>query len=160
MEESDVIHLALHSIVDERSPMHSKLVLAKEPSSAGGDAESQSVMETHEIYELKLPRTRLVVLSACQTGVDRYYEGEGMISIARPFMVAGVPLIIASLWPVDSDSTAELMISFHKHRKDENASTAEALRRAQRDMLSSPESRLHSPYCWAAFTAIGGYTTY
>ena len=56
--------------------------------------------------------------------------------MARPFLVAGVPLVVASLWPVDSDSTAELMIIFHKHRKLDNLSTAQALRRAQLELLS------------------------
>src|SRR6266404_575109 len=159
MEKSDVIHFALHSLVDERSPMLSKLVLANQFGGACNDA-SQAVMESHEIYDLKLPRARLVVLSACQTGVDRYYKGEGMISIARPFIVAGVPIVVASLWPVDSDSTMELMISFHKYRKRENVSTSQALRLAQLEMLSRSEARFKHPNCWASFIAIGGHTTF
>jgi len=83
-----------------------------------------------------------------------------MISLARPFLAAGVPLVIVSLWSVDSDSTAELMVSFHKHRKQENLSTAEALRRAQLDMLKRPEERYHCAACWGAFELIGGNTTY
>lgn len=155
--KSDVVHLALHSVMNERSPMLSKLVLAREQNQASRHEEaSDGVLQAYEIYELRLPRTRVVVLSACQTGVEGYYKGEGMISMARPFMAAGVPLVVASLWPVDSDSTAELMISFHKHRKLENLSSAEALRRAQLDMLNSPDARLHRPYCWAPFIAVGG----
>ena len=160
MVRSDVVHFALHSVVDQRSPMRSKLLLTKEPNAAVEQQSSDGLLESHEIYRLKLPQTRLVILSACQTGVERYYKGEGMISMARPFMAAGVPLVVVSLWPVDSDSTAQLMINFHKYRKLENLPSAEALRRAQLEMLHSSEERLHQPYYWAPFIALGGITRF
>ncbi|HKY04531.1 MAG TPA: CHAT domain-containing protein, partial [Blastocatellia bacterium] len=159
MKQSDVIHLALHAVVDENSLMHSKMVLAEEMKSPDGEQKYDGVLEAHEVYKLRLPRTRLVVLSACQTGSERYYKGEGMMSLARPFIVAGVPLVAASLWPVDSDPTAELMISFHKHRKSNNT-TAEALRRAQLDMLSKSEALYRQPYSWASFVLIGGHADF
>lgn len=159
MEKADVIHLALHSVVDERSPLRSRLVLAKEYPGAGVQ-QPDGILQAYELYGMKLSRTRLAVLSACQTGAECYYGGEGMISIARPFMAAGVPLIVASLWPVESDSTAELMTSFHRYRKREGISTAEALRLAQTEMLNSSHDRFSHPYHWAAFIAIGGYTRF
>jgi CHAT domain-containing protein len=109
---------------------------------------------------MKLARTRLVVLSACQTAIERSYRGEGAISIARPFIAAGVPVVVASLWTVDSDMTAELMIRFHRHRKRDGLSTVEALRQAQLDMLSSPGQQQRRPNSWAAFVAIGGYAKF
>jgi len=157
---SEIIHFALHSVADERFPMHSRLVLAKDSKASSGPQISDGSLQAYEIYRLKLPRMRLAVLSACQTGVERYYGGEGMISLARPFLAAGVPLVVVSLWPVDSDSTAELMISFHKHRKQDNLSSVEALRRAQLDMLNRPEERFHRAYCWGAFILIGGSTSF
>jgi len=160
MLNSEIIHLALHSLADERSPMHSKLVLAKDSTASSGRQDSDGSLQAYEIYRLKLPRTRLAVLSACQTGVERYYGGEGMISLARPFLAAGVPLVVVSLWPVDSDSTAELMISFHKHRKQDNLPSAEALRRAQLEMLNGPEERFHHAFSWGAFVLIGGFTSF
>jgi CHAT domain-containing protein/lipoprotein NlpI len=160
MERADVIHLALHSLLDDGVPLRSKLLLAKASTEIVHPQSSESVLYAYEIYNLKLSQARLVVLSACQTGAERYYSGEGMSSLARPFIVAGVPLVVASLWPVDSDSTAELMISFHRHRRSEGLSTAEALRSAQLDMLRSPEGRYHQPYYWAPFTVIGGYANF
>ena len=80
--------------------------------------------------------------------------------MARPFIAAGVPLVVASLWPVDSDPTAGLMIDFHKLRKVEGLSTVEALRRAQINMLRGPEERFRQPYYWAPFVAIGGYAEF
>jgi CHAT domain-containing protein/Tfp pilus assembly protein PilF len=160
MPKAEVVHFALHSVRDENSPMRSKLILAADPSSASTDDYSKEVLESFEVCRLELPRTRLVVLSACQTGSDRYYKGEGMLSMARSFLVAHVPLTVASLWAVDSDSTKELMIRFHKHRRDENVSTAEALRRAQLAMLDVPDSSYRDPYHWASFVAIGGQTSF
>jgi CHAT domain-containing protein len=161
MGKADVIHFAVHSVLDQRSPLRSQLVLARQP----GDSESQNSMQSSgldagDIYRTALPRTRMVVLSSCQSGVEQYFGGEGMINLARPFLAANVPLVVVSLWAVESDSTAELMISFHKHRKRDNVPSVEALRLAQLDMLSSSDERLREPFYWASFTAVGGWTRF
>jgi CHAT domain-containing protein len=109
---------------------------------------------------MKLSHTRLVVLSACQSGIERQYGGEGPTSFARQFIIAGVPEIVASLWPVDSEPAAQLMIAFHRHRKTDGMPTAEALRRAQQDMIEGPDSRYRRPYYWASFAVIGGYAEF
>lgn len=161
MKKSDVIHFALHSVADKRSPLHSKLLLAKSLSENSAESDTEAVLEAYEIYGLKLKRARLVVLSACETGRDQYSPGEGMLNIARPFLVAGVPLTVASLWPVETKSTAELMVLFHKHRKENNGmSTVDALRQAQLDLLESSQPRLQRPYTWAPFITIGGYASF
>jgi CHAT domain-containing protein len=154
VEKADVIHLALHAVVNEHSPLRSKLVFANDRSSKGADT-----LEIGEIYQLRLPQTRLVVLSACQSGAGRYYDGEGTIGISRPFIAKGVPLVVASLWPVDSDATAALMINFHKSRKS-GRSTADALALAQQAMLHGSDSRYRHPYFWAPFVTVGGYARF
>jgi CHAT domain-containing protein/Tfp pilus assembly protein PilF len=155
MKNADVIHWALHAVVNEYSPLQSKLVFAKDTSSAGADS-----LELGEIYNYRLPHTRLVVLSACQSGAGRYYDGEGMIGISRPFIAKGVPLVVASLWAVDSDASAELMINFHRNRKPGSISTAQALTLAQRAMIFNSDKRYRHPYYWAAFVTIGGYAQF
>jgi CHAT domain-containing protein len=155
MERADVIHLAAHSVLDERFPLRSRLLLAK-----GAGESSEAVMPAFEIYKLNLQRARLVVLSACQTGANRYYEGEGMISLVRPFIVDRVPLVVASWWPVDSDATRELMQRFHQHRTVDRLSTTEALRRAQKEMLTVADGSYAHPYYWAAFMVVGGYARF
>ena len=79
------------------------------------------------------------------------------MSMARPFLARGVPIVVASLWAVDSDATAELMVSFHRYRKREGYTTIEALQRAQLDMLNGPRQFYRQPYYWASFNLIGGY---
>lgn len=160
MEKADVIHLATHAIVDEHSPMYSKLLLARESGVPPGADNRDGALTTHEIYGLRLPRTRLVVLSACRTAVEQYYGGEGMTGIWSPFVTRNVPVVVASLWAVDSDSTKELMINFHRLRGPGNLSTAQALRRAQVEMLRGPHKTHRQPYHWAPFIAIGGHTEF
>jgi CHAT domain-containing protein len=157
MEEADVIHLATHYVADEQSPMYSKLLLAKDAARDLTPGHNGGVLSAYEIYELKFPRTRLVVLSACATAAERYYGGEGMIGLSSPFITDGVPLVVASLWPVDSDSTAKLMIDFHRRRKQDGLPTAEALKRAQTEMLNGAGNDYRRPYHWASFITIGGY---
>ena len=154
IESSDVIHLALHSKVDDEVPLRSQLLLAK----TGGI--SDSVFYAYEIYNLKLSQTRLVVLSSCQSGAGRYYGGEGVSSLARAFISAGVPLVVASLWPVESRATDMLMVSFHSHRTQERIPTVKALRKAQQEMVYGPAENLRRPYYWAAFTVTGGYAEF
>jgi CHAT domain-containing protein len=160
LNKAEVVHFATHAVPDERSPLLSKLLLSKD-SVDEGDAQhtSRGFLQADEIYRIKFTRTRLVVLAACQTGIDLAYRGEGAIGLARPF-IAGVPLVVASLWPVDSEATAKLMISFHKHRKQGHLSTVEALRRAQLDMLHNQQPNLQQNYGWAAFITIGGYAEF
>ncbi len=159
IERADVAHLAMHYVPDERTPLLSVLPLAEEQSPASKNSDGR--LQTYELYQLNLSRLRLVVLSACQTGIEQYYKGEGAISLARSFQAAGIPLVVASLWPVESYPTKELMVSFHKHRQSGHGlPTVEALRRAQLEMLNSPEPQLRNPYHWAAFAVIGGYANF
>ena len=160
MERSDVIHFATHYIPDERDPVHSRLLLAKSADTGTGAADSDGSLEAWEIYGRNLTRPRLVVLAACQTGIERFYRGEGAIGISRPFIAAGVPVVVTSLWAVDSEATAALMISFHAGRKVKARTTADALRQAQLEMINGTDSRFKRPYYWASFAATGGLTSF
>lgn len=157
IERSDVVHLATHYLPVERSPMLSRLILAK-----GSDSKNErdSILALHEVYGLKLPKARLVVLSACQTNAEQYYDGEGSMGLSYAFESVGVPLIVSSLWQVNSDTTANLMVRFHHLRKMAGESTIDALRKAQIEMLNGSDQRLHHPYYWSAFIVTGGYSRF
>lgn len=157
LDQADVVHLALHHLPDQRYPMRSKLILA---ATQTGTLAEQDLLSAYEIYQQQLARPRLVVLSACQTRASTYYGGEGMIGFSRPFEMADIPLIVASLWPVDSRATTQLMIHFHQARKRAGLSTAAALRAAQAAMINDPEGRYHHPYYWASFVLVGGYSEF
>jgi CHAT domain-containing protein len=154
LRQSDVVHVTAHYVTDAESPLLSRLPLAPDP---GGSL--PAALQTYEFYQLgKLP-SRLVVLAACQTSGEAIYGGEGAIGLARPFAVAGVPLVIASLWPVDEPATNLLMLAFHRARRQGGQASATALRNAQLALLREQPAYEH-PYYWAAFTAIGGYCEY
>ena len=63
-------------------------------------------LRLHDIYNLNLP-VDLVVLSACNTALGKDVKGEGLVGIVRGFMYAGAPRVVASLWKVDDEATAE-----------------------------------------------------
>jgi CHAT domain-containing protein len=143
---ASVIHFAGHFIANRRSPANSKLLFA------GGDLRSS------ELGAYKLPRAKLVVLSACETGVERYDRSEGAIGVARTFLALGAPVVVASQWKVDSEPTKELMVAFHRNRRERGLTSAESLRRAQLELSGRPETR--GPFYWAAFSLFGGYADY
>lgn len=159
MSQADVIHFAAHYVVDPQSPLKSTLLLSRAGARTGAPQEDDGLLQASEIYSMKLRRTRVAVLSACQTGLEKSYQGEGAIGIARSFISAQVPVVVASLWPVDSDVTAPLMIKFHDYRS-RGLSSAEAMRQAQRDLLATADERLHQPYAWAGFVVYGGYASF
>lgn len=159
MLKANVIHIAAHGLIDERSALNSSLVLAADSANEqyGANSENDGVLHAYEIYSIPRLRARLVVLSACRSGVETFHRGEGMVGLARPFLIAGVPLVVSSLWKVDSGATRELMARFHKYRKQEAFPTAQALRLAQRELLRGGELGYQHPFYWAAFTVVGGY---
>lgn len=151
---ADVIHFAGHYVTNHAEPLLSKLILAKQKGSQNGD------LTMGELVDMKLPRAKLVVLSACETSGKDYYNGEGLVGIARAFLRTGIPLVVASQWSVESESTAQLMLKFHRYRKVPGVSSLAALRKAQLELLEDPSGLYSDPYYWAAFTTVGGYADF
>lgn len=154
MPAADVFHFAGHYVTNQADPLLSRLVLASQTGSSDGD------LTVGEIVDMKLPRTKLVVLSACETSGKDYYNGEGLIGIARTFLRIGIPLVVASQWSVESESTAQLMLKFHRYRKLPGVSSLAALRKAQLELLEDPNGLYSDPYYWAAFNTVGGYADF
>jgi CHAT domain-containing protein len=152
LEENSVVHVATHGIMNPRNPLFSRLELA--PSAASQPSDNGR-METHELLGLRIT-SRLVFLSGCETGVGEAWStsfdiGEDYMTLARSFLFAGARNVIASLWRVDDDATAELVRRFYGWLRTLPA--PEALARAEMEMLS--DDRWHSPYFWAAFDVLG-----
>ncbi len=113
---------------------------------------------SQEIYRLKL-NADLVVLSACESGLGKELKGEGVIGLTRAFMYAGSPRVIASLWNVSDPSTAELMKCFYQHllSKTHPLPPAQALQKAQIEMIKRKHPQWCQPFHWAAFQLQGEY---
>lgn len=144
-----MIHFATHGILNSVHPELSGIVLSLVDEQ--GQAQD-GFLRLHEIYNLRLP-VALVVLSACQTGLGKQIRGEGLIGLTRGFMYAGAPRVVASLWKVDDEATAELMKRFYQGIVVEGLRPAAALRAAQVEMWKQP--RFAEPYYWAAFMLQG-----
>jgi CHAT domain-containing protein len=141
-----LLHLATHAEVHDRDPMLSRLVFS--PRS------SDPYLYASEIYGLSL-KADLVVLSACETGLGQWARGEGVMSLARAFMIAGCPQVVMSLWAVDDRSTAQLMTDFYRGI-DSELPPHEALRQAKLKMLDGDNPVYAHPYYWAGWVPIGG----
>ena len=115
-------------------------------------ASDDGVLTALEAAALDLNGTRLVVLSACETGVGEIKNGEGVFGLRRAFMVAGAETVVMSLWPVADEATKELMTNYYR-RLTQGVGRAEALRQAQLELRADPK-RSH-PFYWAGFISAG-----
>ena len=109
-------------------------------------------MSALEASGLDLWGTKLVVLSACDTGVGEVETGEGVYGLRRSFVEAGAESLVMSLWPVSDVFTRDLMISYYKNLKL-GMGRGEALRQVQLATLKRPERR--HPFYWAGFIQTG-----
>ncbi len=146
-----IIHFATHGETNDLHPSLSGLLLSTRDAEG---RERYGFLRLPDIYNLNLP-AELVVLSACNTGLGRSVRGEGLIGLVRGFMYAGAARVVASLWAVDDESTAELMKRFYRGMLQEGLSPASALRTAQVEMSKHP--RWSAPYYWSGFVLQGEY---
>ena len=144
---ADVLHLATHGVLNDASPLYSYLLFA---STAEGDR-NDGLLEARELLRLDL-RASLAVLSACDTGRGRVAAGEGVVGFSWALFVAGVPTVVVSQWKVDSASTSELMVEFHRRRRA-GLSEARAMQAAVRTLRENPAYR--HPFFWAPFIVVG-----
>lgn len=139
----NVLHLAMHAIVDEDNPMQSNLIF-----------QNDERLYMDELYQLKIP-ANLAVLSACNTGSGELKDGEGVLSLSRAFTYAGVKSTVMSLWPVPDKQTSMIMTDFYNYLKDGKPKN-EALQLAKQNYLKTvSEAELKHPYYWAGFVISG-----
>jgi CHAT domain-containing protein len=146
-----IVHFATHSLLNNEHPELSGVVLSLVDQKG---SPQDGFLRLHDIYNLKLP-VDLVVLSACNTGLGKDVKGEGLIGLTRGFMFAGAKGVVASLWKVDDDATAELMKHFYEGMLRKGLTPSAALREAQLTMRR--QKRWQAPYYWAAFVIQGQY---
>jgi CHAT domain-containing protein len=145
---SSVVHLATHARSSRENPLVSALLLAREGDDPG-------VLYAHEIYRMRFTGTRLVVLSGCGTSKGQVSASEGVGSLARAFLAAGVPAVLGSLWDTKDKASADVLIGFHR-RLSQGENALVALRGAQLEMLRRPNPETPRPDLWAGFELIGG----
>jgi CHAT domain-containing protein len=147
-----IVHFATHGILNAKNPELSGIVLSM--VNEQGEPED-GFLDLRDIYNLNLP-VDLVVLSACRTGIGKRVRGEGLIGLTRGFMYAGSPRVVASLWRVDDEATAELMKRFYRYMLKNRMTAAAALRQARVELMNARE-QWRSPYYWAGFVLQGDW---
>lgn len=140
------IHIAAHAAVDEIDPLYSSIRLAR----AG---QPRGELEAHEILNLDLSSARLVTLSGCDSGLGKVNDGDEFFGFKRTFFAAGARSLLVSLWPVEDESTANLMGAFYRELRDRPM--IEALQQAQLSLLKSAAHA--EPVFWAPFVLVGDW---
>ena len=148
LESFQYLHFAAHGYYDADEPARSGIVLAQSP-----DAGEDGFLQAREIMKLKL-RADLVTLSACQTGLGKVLEGDGVQGLAKAFLYAGAQSVVVSLWNVNDAATAELMKRFYAGLKAGQPKDA-AMREAKLGLMRGLGSKWRHPYYWAAFVVTG-----
>jgi CHAT domain-containing protein len=136
-----IIHFATHGDLSETDPLSSAVLLVP------GEGEDGR-LEVREVFGLDL-HAKLVVLSACETGLGKLSRGDEVVGLQRAFLYAGTPAVVTTLWKVDDKATYELVREFYTRL--ESSGPVEALRQAQLETMRT----FPHPYAWAAFGLTG-----
>ncbi len=143
-----VLHLAMHTILDDVNPLYSKLAFTQMV-----DSIDDGFLHTYEIYNMQI-NADLAVLSSCNSGFGELQEGEGIQSLAQAFAYAGCPSILMTLWEVADKSTVELMERFYFYL-DQGVSKSDALRLSKIDFLRNADQLKSNPFFWSSFVLVG-----
>lgn len=138
---SDILHLSMHSILDENNFRRSCLLF-----------QDNVPLYFEELYKENIP-AEMVILGACNTGNGYLKNGEGIMSISHAFTFAGSKSNVYSLWEIPDRETSELMGYFYKFLK-KGQRKDEALANAKREFIKNNPLKSH-PYFWAGFIVNG-----
>lgn len=157
-----ILHIATHGffLEDDNKNAKTKNPLLRSGLALAGANQRKGetddgIFTALEASGLNLWGTKLVVLSACDTGLGEVKNGEGVYGLRRAFLLAGTESLVMSLWSVSDFVTRELMTSYYKNLKQGMGRNA-ALRQVQLEMLKKT-NRQH-PFYWASFIQSGEWT--
>jgi CHAT domain-containing protein/tetratricopeptide (TPR) repeat protein len=144
-----VVHLAMHGIVDYNHPAYSALLFTENL-----DSLEDNLLYAYETQHLNGNNANLVVLSACKTGYGRYAQGEGIISLGRSFMYAGIPSIVMTLWELNDETSVEVVQSFYTGLA-KGLTKDIAMQEAKMEYLKNNHGFTAHPFFWASMICIG-----
>lgn len=144
----EILHLALHTMIDKDNPMYSKMIFSNIP-----DSTEDQMLNAYEVYNLDL-NARLAVLSSCNTGIGQLINGEGVMSLARGFIYSGVPSVVMTLWEAEDESASGLMPIFYNNLI-QGEPIDNALKQAKLDYLEQADRLRSHPYFWSSYVMIG-----
>jgi len=148
IQKPAIFHLAMHSISDSTNSKYSYLLF---------DTHNDSLQDGRLYnYEISLSRLKspMVVLSACNSGTGTLYHGEGLMSLARGFILAGASSVIMTSWEVNDEISADIISDFY-HSLATGKSKDVALRHAKLKYLKGSSPAYSYPYYWAGYKVQG-----
>ena len=153
---ADVIHLSCHAYFSRFDPLDSGVYLR--PGDMPDYPDPSDMLTARQVMQLHVP-SEMVTISACDTGAHEAFAGDELVGLTRAFLYAGAPSIVASLWPVDADTTRDFMVRFYSilqetYKRNGVIDKAEALRQAQLEVMNG-SARMS--YYWAPFVLIGDW---
>ncbi len=143
--QAEIIHLSTHACMNNDDPLDSRIFFSE-----------NDFINTEDIYTLDI-NAKMTMLSACQTGLGKVYNGEGMISLARAFQQAGCPSVTMSLWSVADASTTEMTTLYYSYLND-GLSKNKALQQAKLDFINAQSPSKQHPFFWAGFVHLGDFS--
>ena len=146
-----ILHLAMHAELDTTIAGSSSLVFT--PGEHSNDIYH---LYNYEIGQMNI-KSPMVVLSACNTGNGKLYNGEGVLSLSRSFVLAGVSSVVETLWPVEDMAGSKIMGDFYRYL-GEGKPRNTALRQAKLDYINSTSPSFVNPEYWAAYSLLGEVT--
>ena len=153
VSNADILHFGTHARLENEQPLYSFLALTPEPTT--GD---DGYLHTYELYSQPL-NAQLAVLTACETGLGAYRQGDGVLSLAHAFRYAGCPSVLYSLWSIDDQQTNKIISRFYDNLRAD-MSYAEALREAKLSYMDQSVGERQSPYYWAGLVLTGQNLSY
>ena len=144
----DIIHLAMHTVLNEKDPMYSTLIFSPET-----EFSDDRYLKTYEIYGIPL-KAKMVVLSSCNTGSGVLNSGEGILSLARSFIYSGGQSVVMSMWEIEDRSGTEIVKMFYRNLLKGNSKSL-ALRKARIAYLKDTDQLRSHPYFWSALVIYG-----
>lgn len=142
-----ILHLASHGYADNHELQQAKLFFAQEENDSFA-----TTLHPHEIVQLPL-QADFVVLSACKTAIGYWQEGEGIMSLARDFMYAGVPSILTTLWQINDQSSSQIIQDFYQELQ--SLPKHQALQVAKQRYLEKASAFGAHPYFWSGYILVG-----
>ncbi len=141
-----IIHLATHASANDEFPDYSYLAFSQN--------EKENILYTKDLYGSTI-NAEMVTLSACQTGIGKLRNGQGMLSLSKGFYYAGAKSLVNTLWKINDKSSVKLMEFFYENLS-EGKTKQEALRAAKLKYLKNTDDPLlRHPYYWSAFVVSG-----
>jgi len=143
-----VFHLAMHALPDSSDSRYSYLQFGK-----GTDTINDGKLYDYEV-SLSRIHSPLVVLSACNSGTGKLYHGEGLMSLARSFILAGASSVVKTGWEINDEISSSLIDRFYYHLSRLKTKD-EALRLAKMDFMKSKPPIYSNPYYWSSYEMVG-----